>query len=86
MLKIRCKVCNTELEGHPTRTKCCGCDNLMTIKGDNITAIDLSQVIMLNSIVENKTKNVLSSEDLKFQEDRRKRKINKGLLDSVQIK
>jgi hypothetical protein len=58
----------------------------MTIKGDSITAIDLSQVIMLNSIVENKTKNVLSSEDLKFQEDRRKRKINRGLLDSVQIK
>jgi hypothetical protein len=86
MLKIRCKVCNTELEGHPTRTKCCGCDNLTTIKGDSITALDLSKVIMLNSIVENKTKNVLSSEDLKFQEDRRKRKINKGLLNSVQIK
>jgi hypothetical protein len=86
MLKIRCKVCNTELEGHPTRTKCCGCDNLTTIKGDSITALDLSKVIMLNSIVENKTKNVLSSEDLKFQEDRRKRKINKSLLNSVQIK
>ena len=79
-------MCNTELEGHPTRTKCCGCDNLTTIKGDSITALDLSKVIMLNSIVENKTKNVLSSEDLKFQEDRRKRKINKSLLNSVQIK
>jgi len=77
MLKIRCKVCNTELEGHPTRTKCCGCDNLTTIKGDSITALDLSKVIMLNSIVETKQSSVFTSDDLAYQESRRNRKVRR---------
>lgn len=77
MLRIRCKLCNTELEGHPTKTKCCGCDNLTTIKDSKVTALDLSQVIMLNSIAENKQKNVLSDSDLAYQESRRSRKVRK---------
>ena len=70
-------MCNTELEGHPTRTKCCGCDNLATIKGDSITALDLSKVIMLNSIVETKQSSVFTSDDLAYQESRRTRKVRK---------
>jgi hypothetical protein len=70
-------VCNTELEGHPTRTKCCGCDNLTTIRGDSITALDLSKVIMLNSIVETKQSSVFTSDDLAYQESRRTRKVRK---------
>ena len=70
-------MCNTELEGHPTRTKCCGCDNLTTIKGDSITALDLSKVIMLNSIVETKQSSVFTSDDLAYQESRRTRKVRK---------
>jgi hypothetical protein len=77
MLKIRCKVCNTELESHPTKTRCCGCENLTTIKGSNITALDLSQVIMLNSLSEDKKSNVLSASDLAYQESRRARKVRK---------
>lgn len=77
MLRIRCKLCNTELEGHPTKTKCCGCDNLTTIKDSKVTALDLSQVVMLNSIAENKQKNVLSDSDLAYQESRRSRKVRK---------
>lgn len=70
-------MCNTELEGHPTRTKCCGCDNLTTIKGDSITALDLSKVIMLNSIVETKQSSVFTSDDLAYQESRRNRKVRR---------
>jgi hypothetical protein len=77
MLKIRCKVCNTELESHPTKTRCCGCDNLTTIKGNNITALDLSKVIMVNSIEETKKSSLFSNEELAFQESRRNRKVRK---------
>jgi len=77
MLRIRCKLCNTELEGHPTKTRCCGCDNLTTIKDSKVSAVDLSQVVMLNSIEENKQKNVLSDSDLAYQESRRSRKVRK---------
>ena len=65
------------MEGHPTKTRCCGCDNLTTIKDSKVSAVDLSQVVMLNSIEENKQKNVLSDSDLAYQESRRSRKVRK---------
>lgn len=77
MLRIRCKLCNTELEGHSTKTKCCGCDNLTTIKDSKVTALDLSKVVILNSIKEEKKSSVLSNEDLAYQESRRSRKVRK---------
>jgi DNA polymerase II large subunit len=77
MLKIRCKNCNTILEAHPTQTKCCGCDNLTTIKGETITAIDLTKVVIESNILKRETKNVLSREDLAFQESRKNRKVRK---------
>jgi hypothetical protein len=77
MLKTRCKRCNTELEAHPTKSVCCGCDNMMVLKGNTVTAVDLSQVVMLNSLMQNKKSNVLSSSDLEFQESRRTRKVRK---------
>ncbi len=77
MLKVRCKVCNTELESHPTKSVCCGCDNMTLLKGATLTAIDLNQVVMLNSIKENKNSNVLSASDLAYQESRRARKVKK---------
>ena len=49
---------------------------MTTIRGDKISAVDLSQVVMLNSYT-SKKENVLSSEDVQWQEQRRKRKIRK---------
>ena len=86
MIKIRCRDCNTEIEAGANQTKCCGCPNMATISNNTITALDLSRVIMLNSMSQNKKTNLLSSEDLKFQEERKKRKVNRTLLDSVDIR
>jgi hypothetical protein len=47
------------------------------VKGSTVTAVDLSQVIMLNSFKENKNSGVLSASDLAFQESRRARKVRK---------
>lgn len=77
MLRVRCKVCNTELESHPIKAVCCGCDNMTLVKGDTITAVDLNQVVMLNSFKENKKSDVLSASDLAYQESRRARKVRK---------
>ncbi len=76
MLRIRCKNCNKELESHPTQTRCCGCSNMTSITGDNISARDMSKVIMLNSNV-TKERNNLTSQDLQWQEERRKRKVRR---------
>ncbi len=77
MIRIRCKDCNVEMVSHPSKTKCCGCSNMTSIKGNQITAIDLSRVVMLNSIKESNTKNILSDSDLAYQEARRSRKVKK---------
>ena len=77
MISIRCKDCNKEITGHPTKTVTCGCPNMATIRGDKISALDLSHVVMLNSLKEVQKTNVLSSQDLAFQEARRQRKVRK---------
>ena len=74
---IRCKDCNRELQGHPTRTKCCGCPNMATIRGDRISALDLSHVVMVESNTEAHKSNLFSAQDLAFQEARRQRKVKR---------
>ena len=76
-LRIRCKSCNREIEGHPSKTVSCGCSNMATIRGDKISAVDLSNVIMLNSYSNKIRSSVLSNEDLAFQEARRQRKVRR---------
>ena len=77
MISIRCKDCNKELIGHPTKTITCGCPNMATIRGDKISAVDLSRIVMLNSLKENQNKSVLTSQDIAWQEARRQRKVKR---------
>ena len=50
----------------------------MTVKGDSVTAVDLSHVVMISSSTKKKKKDgVLSESDLMFQEQRRQRKVRK---------
>jgi len=76
-LRIRCKSCNREIEGHPVKTITCGCSNMASIRGDKISALDLSKIVMLNSIQTKTKSGVLSNEDLAFQEARRQRKVRR---------
>jgi len=50
---------------------------MSTIRGDKISAVDLSQVIMLNSYSQQKHKGFLTQEDIRWQEERRQRKVRK---------
>ena len=75
-VKVRCRSCGKELIGHPSKTVCCGCPNMTTIRGDKISAVDLSQVVMLNSYT-SKKENVLTQQDIEWQEQRRQRKVRK---------
>jgi ribosomal protein L37E len=76
-LKIRCRNCGRELEGHSSKTISCGCPNMTTIRGDKVSAIDLSQVVMLNSYHSKSKNNVLTNEDIMWQEARRQRKVRR---------
>ena len=76
-LRIRCRSCNKELEGAAGKSVCCGCSNMTTLKGDVISANDMSKVVVLNMPNKTSNNNVLSDQDILWQEERRKRKVRK---------
>ena len=76
MLVVRCKQCNKEISS-TNKTQCCGCPNMMTVTRESVSAVDLNQVVMLNSKKDNKQKSILTSQDLMYQEERRNRKVRK---------
>ena len=75
MLTVRCRDCNRELTS-TNKTQTCGCSNMMTVKGDSVSAVDLSRVVMVNS-TQKEQKNVLTSQDIAWQEARRQRKVRR---------
>ena len=74
MLSVRCKQCNTELTSS-SKTQVCGCPNMMTITGDAVSAADLKKVVITR--LDKKETEGLTSNDLEWQEKRRKRKVRK---------
>jgi len=78
MLVVRCKSCGKELSSNNGRSQCCGCPNMTSIVGDKITAVDLSQAVIVKMRVDDKSNETsLSSSDVAWQESRRKRKVRK---------
>jgi hypothetical protein len=55
----------------------CGCSNMTSLMEDKVTAVDLSNVIMVQSNRQKSQKSVFSSSDLAYQEARKNRKIRK---------
>jgi len=76
-IKIRCRSCGRELEGHQNKTVTCGCPNMATIRGDKVSALDLSNIVMLSAYNQKNKKGVLSNEDIMWQEARRQRKVKR---------
>ena len=78
MLVVRCKSCGKELSSDNGKSQCCGCSNMTSIVGDKITAVDLSQVVIVKMRVDDKSnQSSLSSSDVAWQESRRQRKVRK---------
>ena len=79
MLVVRCRECNKEITSHETQARSCGCSNMTTVKGDSVTAVDLSKVLMIqsNTKKDSKQQSLFSPQELQFQEERRKRKVRK---------
>ena len=75
MITVRCKDCNKEITS-TNKTQVCGCQNMMTVKGDAVSAVDLTRIVMVNS-TQKEQKNVLTTQDIAWQEARRQRKVRK---------
>ena len=76
MLVVRCKNCNKEITSS-SKTQCCGCSNMMTVNGDKVSAVDLTNIVMVKSTLKEEKTNVLSSQDIAWQEARRQRKVRR---------
>ena len=75
-IKVRCRACGKELESNSGKTYSCGCPNMMTIRGSNVSAVNMDDIILINS--HKKTvKEGLTDQDMQWQEDRRKRKVRR---------
>jgi len=74
-IKARCRSCGKELTG-TSKVQSCGCPNQMMVVDDKIGAVDLGQVVMLNSY-SSKKETILTHEDVQWQEERRQRKVRK---------
>ena len=78
MLVVRCKSCGKELSSDNGKSQCCGCSNMTSIVGDRITAVDLSQAVIVKMRVDEKSNQTsLSNSDIEWQESRRQRKVRK---------
>ena len=76
MITVRCKECGKEVSTDAGRTISCGCPNMTTVTGTHFSAIDLTKVVIVKSPQENKPDG-LTSQELQWQEERRKRKVRK---------
>ena len=76
MLTARCKACRKELTS-TSKVQFCGCPNQMRVVDDTVGAVDLSLVVLVHHEKSNKYNGILTESDLKYQEDRRKRKVRK---------
>jgi len=76
MITVRCKQCKTELTSS-SKVKFCGCPNQMSIVDDKIGAVDLDKVVMVSYNKREKIDSHFSTQELLYQEERRKRKVRK---------
>ena len=69
-------MCNRELTS-TSKVQFCGCPNQMKVVDDTVGAIDLDQVVLVKHEKNIKYNGILSESDLKYQEERRKRKVRR---------
>jgi len=76
MIIVRCKDCGTELTSN-SKVQFCGCPNQMRVVDNKVGANDLDKVVMVSNNVENKIDSHFSTQELLYQEERRKRKVRR---------
>ena len=81
MIVVRCTSCGKELQGQSSRIICCGCSNMTTIHDDVVSANDMDQVIILQNNTKFKKESLFTSQELEYQEARRRRGVRKMIFD-----
>ena len=77
MTGVKCLACGKELFASKVQFVCCGCSNMTSLHGDTVSANNMSQVQLLQINKNVKKASLFSSDELKYQEARRNRKVRK---------
>ena len=75
-MRVQCLVCITIITS-TGKPQVCGCENQMVVDDTGFTAKSLANVKVLNTITNVTESGHLTEDQLKWQEQRRKRKIRK---------
>ena len=81
MIRVRCTSCGKELQGQSSRIISCGCSNMTSIHDDVVSANDMDQVIILQNNTKFKKESLFTSQELEYQEARRRRGVRKMIFD-----
>ena len=81
MIRVRCTSCGKELQGQSSRIISCGCSNMTSVHDDVVSANDMDQVIILQNNKKFKKESLFTSQELEYQEARRRRGVRKMIFD-----
>ena len=74
---VRCNACGKDLQSDGNKIISCGCSNMTSVHDDVVSANDMDQVIILQNNKKFKKQSLFSTQDLEYQEARRRRGVRK---------
>ena len=78
---VRCNACGKDLQSDGNRIISCGCSNMTSVHDDVVSANDMDQVIILQNNTKFKNESLFTSQELEYQEARRRRGVRKMIFD-----
>ena len=78
---VRCNACGKDLQSDGNRIISCGCSNMTSVHGDVVSANDMDQVIILQNNKKFKKESLFTSQELEYQEARRRRGVRKMIFE-----
>jgi len=78
---VRCNACGKDLQSDSSRIVSCGCSNMTSVHDDVVSANDMSQVIILQNNKKFKKESLFTSQELEYQEARRRRGVRKMIFE-----
>ena len=78
---VRCNACGKDLQSDGNRIISCGCSNMTSVHDDVVSANDMSQVIILQNNKKFKKESLFTSQELEYQEARRRRGVRKMIFE-----
>ena len=78
---VRCNACGKDLQSDGNRIISCGYSNMTSVHDDVVSANDMDQVIILQNNTKFKKESLFTSQELEYQEARRRRGVRKMIFD-----